>query len=153
MNIIVLCYPHTGSTALHNIIHGLYDTPGTPVVISNTITDSLVMKSHFMGLLSETKKGTDAWFILAQRDRKYDNLNHRCIVIPYDVICNGTEAEIVNNIARMTQRIPLPQNIPVAIERFAGMNRFYPLIKDRPFTYSDDYYSLHGHHRNRNFCV
>ena len=35
------------------------------------------------------------------------------------------------------------------IARIRDMNRRYEEIKSKPFLYLDEFYHLHGHHRNR----
>ena len=53
---------------------------------------------------------------------------------------------IYNKINKM---LKIELSIEGGINRIIAMNKRYEEIKDKPFDYIDDFFEIHGHHRNR----
>lgn len=153
-------YMHTGSTLLVNILNGFFRH-------NSNYSNDLVTKTHntnFKKLLSGKNNEKNTYIICSERDRKYnipENIKKRILVIKYDEI-NGTEND--ENLKKMIDMMyeKLKKFLPPilfaeneiimksnCIERIRNMDIFTESVKDKPFSYYDKFYGIHGHHRNR----
>ena len=81
--------------------------------------------------------------------------NPNVIIIDYENLLeteSNSVADIVNHVANKLKNT-LPKDIEINVEngikRIENMNEFYKTIKHLPFSYVENFYFLHGHHRNR----
>ena len=161
--------PHTGTTPLVNLIYGLV-APDAPVAYGGACVErSLVTKTHTTDIDKLMNRFTDydLYFVMSERvDEKvqskinqsykeYENV----LVIDYSEILETSEWS-VDDIAKSLfaklfkflpkEVIPNPADGPARMAaRLKSMNARYEEIKDRPFSYYDPFYHLHGSHRNR----
>ena len=132
----------------------------------NDFEDIVVVKSHntyldyYMAkysyhydiyfVSSERKEKNVAEYMIPEEYRNYDNL----ILFDYEEI-NETEdysvEDIVNCMYDKLSKTILNLNFSKSggVDRIRGMNKRYQEIKDRPFDYLDEFYHIHGSHRNR----
>lgn len=167
IKIIQASPPHTASTVLVNYLHG-YLTPEEPIHWED---DSyLIMKTHNVNIDKLIKKYSDykCYFVVSERNdskekaminqkyKKYDNV----LIINYDEIKDTTNNDMLNNItnnlfAKFQKFIPIntsanKEEIKKNMsERIKNMNKKYEEIKNKPFSYHDKFYHIHGHHKNR----
>ena len=99
------------------------------------------------------------YFICSERGQKIINKKYlsynNVLVLKYSELLetdNYSIKDIVENIYNklitfLSNNINL--NKDMAIERINNMNNEYKIIKDKPFTYVNKFYHLHGSHRNR----
>ena len=165
----------TGSTLLVNALYGLIEKLKDKKVIGdwhnekldNFFDDIFVIKSHInmdhkMEIIDKEKY--DLYFVCSERveQNKFILNRHKemknVVVFPYSEL-NETEENtlemIVDNIYNKVSKLLekhdfIKYNKQTAIERIQKMNQKYEEIKDQPFSYIEDFYGLHGHHRNRN---
>ena len=161
---------HTASTLLINVLYGLIDELkdkpiyhcGTPRPYSQT--KFTVIKSHHTNidqLIRYYKKDYNLFFVCSQRpeknlfiDPKYKTYSN-VIVFDFDELNETTVkslASIVKNISdRVSQKNEwsLYFNNTNAVERIKNMNKRYQEIKNKPFSYEDPFFGIHGSHRNR----
>lgn len=154
MRVILLCYPHTGSTVLHNLLQGFYQ-PGTPVKVTSgdEMVDDIktygLVKSHDVDRLEELSRiFPHSWFVCSRRKQSYPN-HPRLIEIPFELLSNPDVHYVAEQVSHMLKNIPWECNVLAGAERLRGMNSMYDVIKDRPFSYYYPYYHIHGSHRNR----
>lgn len=167
IKIIQASPPHTASTVLVNYLHG-YLTPEEPIHWED---DSyLIMKTHNVNIDKLIKKYSDykCYFVVSERNdskekaminqkyKKYDNV----LIINYDEIKDTTNNDMLNNItnnlfAKFQNFIPINTSVNKEeikknmSERIKNMNKKYEEIKNKPFSYHDKFYHIHGHHKNR----
>ena len=173
--IIIQCSPpHTGSTVLVNILNGLVcnnkpitfinfnNKPGY-MIINNLLkdTDTCIIKTHICNIdrLIKHLENYRLFFICSERDDKIINSKYytynNVLIIKYDEILETPNYSIDNIVSHIHDKLVgfLPSEIGLnadeAINRINNMNNTYKLIKDKPFSYVDRFYHLHGSHRNR----
>lgn len=167
IKIIQTSYPRTGSTVLVNIIYGLI-CPDQPIICSDKyIKDVSIQKSHnvdFDWWIKTFSGQFDLYFVVSERNTKHPQRYHKyknILFINYDDLLetnNNPLPKIVDNVYNKLRGL-LPNKIfpnldddlikQNAIKRIENMNKLYESIKEKPFTYYDLFYHIHGHHRNR----
>ena len=173
MNIIIqTSLPQTGSTVLINLLHGfiMKNEPVHHVAHfynnSKRIYDNNdninIFKLHepniddFIEMFSDKY---NLYFVSSERgdkviDEKYYHYKNVLIFNYNELLETQTYSvqDIVNN-AYNKLRSFLPDDIELnkqdAVERIQKMNLVYEEIKDKPFSYIDHFFELHGSHRNR----
>jgi len=170
VRLIQVSFPRTGSTVLSNILQGLfypteplrYGHFTTKLNVKKLLSNSFVIKTHnrlVTELINEYCGNTyEYWIISSNRSGKIFRCNHsNFISFDYDQLLE-TETNpiemIVNMVAQKIKTV-LPvvitdqMDVNGSINRIKEMNAFYEKIKNEPFKYSDLFYRIHGHHRNR----
>ena len=130
----------------------------------NHFKDIIIVKSHDTNIDELIRKYNDTYkivFICSQRpkynkfiNKKYKKYNN-VVVFNFNEL-NKTKhnslIKIIDNIYTKVKSV-LPTNIelnkPKCIKRIKQMNKRYIKIKSKPFTYIDDFFEIHGSHRNR----
>lgn len=165
----------TGSVLLTNILHGFF-TPDEPVChcsyfdrpsqyepsIETNIKDHFILKTHFISFDQVTKAFPQykIYFIVSIRPErnkhkllKYDDLPH-VVFVDYELL-NTTVEVAVKNVYQVLKIHIQPSimrfaNVESAIKRVTAMNERYEQIKHLNFAdYSDPFFKIHGHHRDR----
>jgi hypothetical protein len=161
---------HTASTFLVNALYGIIPELFDKKIIGEWVKewetyfeDIIVIKSHELNIDNFIKKYSKTYrlfFICSERqklnyriDEKYKKYNN-VIVFDFDELNETNEksiVQIVDNIYfKMTNLIKdLELDKEKCIKRIELMNNRYKEIKEKPFTYIDDFFELHGSHRNR----
>lgn len=165
MRIIQSSPPHTGSTVLCNLVTEFFEK-GLPVHFEKEFilnNNRIVTKSHNINLNLWTQRFPEEslYFIVSTRDGdKYMQFDEQyknwpnVLIFRYDellitekislnYICRNVHKKISNFISFKGSSV---EDLKT---RFKGMNDCYEKIKDKPFSYIDDYYNLHGSHRDR----
>lgn len=159
---------HTASTFLTNVLYGLinklYNQPVQESGKYHGPSDILVVKCHHTNiddLISYYGKYYELYFVCSERrdkqlfiDSKYKTYKN-VAVFDFDEL-NETPSlslnTIVKNVAtKVKAMVPGPWGWSEshAIQRIRNMNKRYAEIRERPFTYQDPFFLIHGHHRNR----
>ena len=133
----------------------------------NDFKNILVVKSHhtrldyYLGkygnsydiyfVSSERKEKCSPEYMMPEKYRNYDNL----IIFDYEEINESENHTVEDIISGMYDKLkPVITNVEFdkngGVERIRGMNKRYEEIKDMPFDYEDEFYRIHGSHRNRN---
>ena len=179
MNIIIqTSLPQTGSTVLINMLHGFimknqavqhvahyYNISKRIYNYNNNNNNNNninIFKLHepnidvFIKMFSEKY---NLYFVCSERgdkviDEKYHHYKN-VLIFSYDKLLE-TDAYSVDDIVNHAYdklRNFLPDEIELnkedAIERIKKMNIVCQEIKDKPFSYIDHFFELHGSHRNR----
>ena len=116
----------------------------------------------------ENNKDLDLYFICTERnepgfkyptppiDEKYKNYKNT-LYFDFKELNERedyTVENIVNDVCNKLSNFLKEQNINVelnkkkGLERLKNMNKFYLTIKDKPFSYYDQFYGIHGKHRS-----
>ena len=161
----------TGSTFLVNLLYGFL-IPNERIRFYSDINASLQLFNNFVNIykchileidaiINKFSHIYELYFICSERDNnvinnKYRNLPN-IIIFDYSEI-NETEfvklKDIIDNAYDKLKKM-LPNKISnklnknTALNRIIKMNKLYEEIKDKPFTYIDPFFELHGSHRNR----
>jgi hypothetical protein len=161
---------HTASTLLINAIYGLIPELVNKKIIGiwdlnfeSYFENIIVVKNHNTNideLINIYKKTYKLVFICSERqeknyiiDEKY-KLYNNVVVFEFNELnetIDNTILQIADNIYNKVKLI-LPDielNIITCIERIILMNNKYEEIKNEPFSYIDDFFEIHGSHRNR----
>jgi hypothetical protein len=161
---------HTASTLLVNAIYGLIPELFDKKIITTRIDNFetyfeniIVIKNHNTNIDDLIHKYNQKYklvFICSERqeigyviDEKYKTYNN---VLTFDFselneTTNNTLIQIADNIYNKVQKV-LPDielDTTKCIERIKLMNIRYAEIKNKPFNYIDDFFEIHGSHRNR----
>lgn len=166
--------PHTASTLLVNAIHGLIPELYNKKIIGpwdhnfenyfETYFENIIaIKCHDTNIDELIKKYNNKYklvFICSQRplinkfiDNKYNYYNNVVIFNFYELNerPNYTLTQIVDNIYNKVK--PVLPNVELdkttCLERIKLMNIRYEEIKNKSFSYVDDFFEIHGSHRNR----
>jgi len=172
---IVQCSPPrsggegTGSTVLFNILYGLI-CPDEPVEGSGTSVDKrgkandinkkiiITHKCNIATWVSQLKM-YDLYFICSERGKNRISPSYRgrddVLIFQFKEL-NETGAYTVEKIVdRVYEKVKnfLPSDVELdkdtAVKRILDMNNFYKNIKDKPFSYYDYFYHIHGSHRRK----
>ena len=158
---------HTASTLLVNALYGLIPSlSNKPIVYNdfrlNANAPVQVIKTHNSNLdafISRYSNLYKVFFICSEREERnllvnskyksYDNV----VVFPYSEL-NETDTNtlpnIINNIAnKIRDLLNIELDVESGINRITLMNSLYESIKEKPFTFYDRFYHIHGSHRNR----
>lgn len=165
----------TGSTILINAVQGLFPHLSDKAIMSDKAIisgnpehlkyfkdgDIHMFKTHntnideWMGLFH---KRYNLYFVCSQRpekgyciDEKYKQYEN-VIIFNFKELLESNDnplTKIIDNIHNKLSKLGIPMNKNVSIERVKAMNSLCETIKDKPFTYYDKFYHIHGSHRNR----
>jgi len=161
---------HTASTLLVNAIYGLIPELFNKKIIGTWhnnfekyFENIIVIKNHNTNideLIKKYDKNYKLVFICSERrekkyliDNKYKMYNN-VVVFDFNELNetnNNTLIQIVDNIYNKVKKV-LPNielNTQKCLERIQLMNIRYEEIKNKPFTHIDDFFEIHGSHRNR----
>jgi hypothetical protein len=161
--------PGTTSTVLINALYGMIPELTNKKIIGdwldnfNLLFDDLIaVKSHNINIDELIERYQDIhklYFICSERPEKnyymdpkyksYENVR----IFSFNEL-NESETNSVRNIVenihnKIKDMLNIEMNIETGIKRIEDMNKVYQEIKDKPFNYTDDFYELHGSHRNR----
>lgn len=167
--IIQASHPHTGSTVLMNILTAVFcHTKKCPWGLQH-IKENLICKTHQMDLNSiinhKNYKSYNLYFVISERenhekcDEKYKN-NKNVLIIDYNIIQTKTNTiqEVAKNVfpvlkdffpEEMFPNLSENQILNNIIDRLTNMEKVYQQIKHKPFIYRNDFYGIHGSHKNR----
>lgn len=157
----------TASTVLINLIHG-YMAPneGIHYPSEQCIHNHLISKTHNINVADLEKKFSNykLLFIMSDRDNhlgsyyqnkeniliiKYSELNQKDNYTLDDII-NCTYEKLHNFLPNeLKSRLDSNETKANMKNRISNMNILYETIKNKPFSYFDEFYHLHGNHRNR----
>jgi hypothetical protein len=165
---------HTASTFIVNAIYGIIPELFDKKIVGtwdnnfeknfeNDFKNIIAFKCHNTNideLINKYNKKYKVVFICSERqqknyliDPKYKTYNN-VVVFDFDELnetIDNTLIQIVNNIYNKIKNV-LP-NVTLdktkCIERIKLMNIRYEEIKNKPFSYVDDFFEIHGSHRNR----
>jgi hypothetical protein len=170
IRIIQSSQPRTGSTLLTNILYGLfcYDKNAcfSNQIDTQILKTNFILKTHQTDLLGIQKKiiNYNLFFVCSERPQINRKLKpaHKTkansIIFDYtkDLLIQDTKTIIdVVKYVKLKLETKLPEdimklaNIELASKRIEEMNEYYETIKDKPFSFFDDHYGIHGSHRNR----
>jgi hypothetical protein len=160
--------PHTGSTVLVNFIHGFL-CPEEPIYFNNN--KFWIQKTHKLDIdnIMAQNSGFDCYFIMSERndsrEKKLINNKYRnypnVLIFNYNEIKNTTDSSQLNKITdNVFYKIKkfLPKSFFIEKDdvykrnmtnRIQNMNKKYEEIKNKPFSYFDTFYHIHGSHKNR----
>jgi hypothetical protein len=162
---------HTCSTFLINCLYGLIPELFNKKIIGlwnsnfeKYFEDIIVVKCHNTNIDELINKYSNTYkivFICSERNEynklinnKYKEYNN-VVVFNYNELNetkDNTLIKIIDNIYEKVKSV-LPDNIELnkikCIERINLMNKRYEEIKDKPFSYIDPFFEIHGSHRNR----
>jgi hypothetical protein len=173
IKIIQVSVPRTGSTVLYNVLLGLFEKKDKEFIgidkynFLNNIhekDENFIFKSHDLNIDTFIKKygnKYDLYFISTERDnktidKKFHNYKN-VIIINYNNLLETKENTIENIVHNIFNNIKhlfegrLNYSIENAVTRIKEMNLYYETIKDKPFTFHDNIYSIHGHHRTKKY--
>lgn len=166
--------PHTASTLLVNAIYGIIPELSNKKIyfkprnnnnddFENNFENIIAIKCHNINidqLINKYKNKYKLVFICSERqkmnyfiNKKYKTYNN-VVVFDFDELNetnDNTLVQIVDNIYNKVINI-LPDielDKTKCIERIKLMNIRYDEIKNKSFKYVDDFFEIHGSHRNR----
>ena len=170
---------HTASTLLVNALHGIIEeVKDRPIrciwdhdkfdYMQSHGTNITVVKAHDIDidkLIRLYSNEYELFFVCSVReekglilDKKYASYGNVAI-FQYEELNEMPENTIPMIIDRIYNRLdtwlssrnytPIRLNKATGIERVMHMNKVYDEIKDKPFTYIDPFFSIHGSHRGR----
>lgn len=148
------------------------DKPISIVPLENLYSKSLILKSHNLKLLSEECLPSDVFIIIAERPEinkvfpeKFNKSKLSKNVLPLDYKTDllyksdygdGNSKDLIDVIKNIAKKIESKFDILIsgdqingALERILKMNKRYEEIKSLPFSKYDEFYHLHGSHRQR----
>lgn len=103
-------------------------------------------KYNLFFICSERK---DKNLFIDDKYKSYDNV----VVFDFNELNESetnTIPKIIENIYNKLKNVlTIELNIENSINRIILMNKRYEEIKQQPFSYIDDFYEIHGSHRNR----
>jgi|TARA_B100000085_G_scaffold285482_1_gene321657 hypothetical protein len=164
--------PRTASTVLHNLLHG-FICPTEPCPKSNDETKQIIVthntdldywEERLSGAQHQECRGMKWYFVCSERrslkppriiDPKYYQ-KENLLRIQFEELNETPEyslKQIVENLYSKLKNL-LPPDVKLdkesATKRIISMNERYEEIKNKPFSYYDEFYHIHGSHRNRN---
>ena len=156
---------HTASTLLVNAIHGLipaladkrivtgkrfkpFDTI-LAIKIHNTNIDHLLHLYRHYRVIFVCSERKELNLCIDPKYKRYPNV----VVFDYTEL-NATEATplpaVVDTIySKLAPLLPIRLDKASCLQRLMAMNKRYEEIKQKPFSYIDPFFELHGSHRNR----
>ncbi len=169
VKILQASYPRSGSTLLVNLLHGaLCSEEQVHFTNDNQLSAFLITKTHNMDIDFWIKSYAqyELYFIVSEREIKLDQKFHKyknVLIFRYDdLLIESHSLRMVCEFVLGKIKSLLPAEVfPIAdstmIEnmeaRINNMNILYEKIKNEPFTCYDEFYHIHGHHRNRGDAV
>jgi len=165
--IIQTGFKRSGTTFLVNLLYG-FIIPNEAVHGYFDIEEPLepfseysIYKSHMLNIEDIIDKYTNKYqlyFIISERDEKiderYKELHNILIFDYYKELLESEDNPIQNIVDNAYKKLSLflPDDIHLskewAINRINNMNNIYEEIKEYDFSYIDDFFALHGSHRN-----
>lgn len=164
---------HTGSTLLVNLLHGFFRKDEKINWNSEALIETkFITKTHHLNIDEWNfwyNKIFELYYVVSERkdhktiDIKYKNKNiyKNILFIDYDEI-NETKDNTLENICKniiikfqnffpkyMIPNLSDTELFNNVYTRIYNMNKKYEEIKDKDFSYLDEFYLLHGGHRNR----
>jgi hypothetical protein len=165
---------HTGSTFLYNLLAGFLDNKPCPrscrynpsTLPSILLKENTLLKTHNINIddWSNKIKNYSLYFVCSERNdqkiksrfisEEYKQMPN-VLCIPYEDILVTKSKNLNDTTKRIYKKIScfLPSTIVLNYQqghnRIVAMNKFYEEIKHKPFSYFDEFYGLHGGHRNR----
>lgn len=162
--------PHTGSTLLMNLIHGLL-CPDESALAVEDVTQSLITKTHNINIENIERKFPNykLYFIMSERNdnkihslinNKYRNKNN-VLIINYneiletqsndlDKVINHIFDKFINFLPKELLPTKSNESLKEAMkDRINKMNEICLIMKDKPFAEWDRFTGIHGGHRNR----
>ena len=167
--IIQTGHMRTGTTLLVNLLYGfllpeekircLWETHHNITPFHDKCN---IYKSHcldFDGFMQNHREKYNVFFVCTERDQKKINEKVKrmsnVLVFDYNEILETEEYfmdEIIENVYQKLQEF-LPKSITLDKEtcrqRIEKMNEKYAEIENMDFSHVDDFFQLHGRHRNR----
>jgi hypothetical protein len=161
--------PHTASTLLINALYGLIPELNDKKIIDicadnleKYFNDIIVIKNHNINideLIEKYKDQYDLYFVCSERknmnkfiDDKYKSYNNVCVFDFNELneTPENTIPQIIQNIYdKINSMLNIELNVEGGINRINLMNVRYEEIKEKPFSYVEDFFKIHGSHRNR----
>jgi hypothetical protein len=160
---------HTASTFLINALYGLIPELNDKKIIrikdnqwEQYFDEIIVLKCHNINideLIEKYKNNYELYFICSERiekgyiiDKKYKSYNN-VIIFQFEELNESSTNNlynIINNIYyKINTILNIKLNIESGIDRIIKMNNRYEEIKHNSFNYIDDFFEIHGSHRNR----
>jgi hypothetical protein len=160
----------TGSTLLTNILYGLFcydkDVCFSNINTTKILETNFIIKTHQIDLNTIQKKiiNYNLFFVCSERpqiNRKLKpvhktKVNYILFDYTKDLLIQDTKTIIdVVKYVKLKLETKLPEdimklaNVELASKRIEEMNEYYETIKDKPFSFFDKHYHIHGSHRNR----
>lgn len=158
---------HTASTFLVNALYGLIPELNDKKIIGiwdqnfDCFNDIIVIKNHDIDIDNLILKydNYELYFICSERkernmliDKKYKLYNNVCVFDFNELNENkeNTLPKIIENIYnKINNMLNVKLDIESGINRINRMNERYAKIKHLSFDYIDDFFEIHGSHRNR----
>jgi hypothetical protein len=168
---------HTASTFLVNAIYGMIPELSSKKIIGTwsrnfenyfAKENIICLKCHNTNLdaLSKLYCRYKVLFVCSERqeldlkiEEKYKKKYGNAVVFEFQELNETIDnpiCKIVDNIHYKFQKLLTDQSITevtldkaTCIERINSMNARYEEIKSKPFSYVDDFFEIHGSHRNR----
>lgn len=161
---------HTASTFLVNAIYGLIPELSNKKIVGiwnsnfeKYFENIIVVKNHntnIDNLINIYNKKYKLVFICSERKDKNYLINEKyklynnVVVFDFNELNetpNNTLINIIDNIYDKIKNIlcDIELDKEKSIERINLMNLKYEEIKDKPFSYIDNFFEIHGSHRNR----
>lgn len=158
---------HTASTLLVNALYGLIPSlQSKPIVYNdfrlNANAEVQVIKTHnsnLDGFITRYKTLYRLFFICSEREELNLHINSKyktyenVIVFPFSELNetdNNPLPNIITNIAnKIRDLLNIELDVESGINRIKRMNALYETIKEKPFTFYDRFYHIHGSHRGR----
>ena len=160
---------HTASTFLVNALYGLIPELNDKKIIGiwadnfeQYFNDIIVVKNHNTNideLIAKYKEQYDVYFVCSERkdmnkfiDDKYKSYNNVCVFDFNELneTLENTIPKIIQNIYdKINSMLNIELNVEGGINRINLMNVRYEEIKEKPFVYVDNFFEIHGSHRNR----
>jgi len=175
--IILASPPHTGSTPLLNLVHGFL-MPEEPRhwCTERLIDQFMITKTHQLNLdgWEEKYPHYNLYFVMSERNDdkmsrticEKDKKKKNVLVVDYPEMLVTPEQSLNHMIETMYEKfvnffpkeiIPLGKNKTqikqAMLERFTKMNQCVEEFKDKPWNICEDFYGIHGGHRNRQLDV
>lgn len=173
MNIIIqTSLPRTGSTVLINMLHGFimkeqgvqhvahfYNISKRIYTNNNNINIFKLHEPNIDDFIEMFSDKYNLFFVSTERgtkviDEKYHHYKN-VLIFNYDELLETETYSVEDMVSNAYDKLRafLPDDIELnkqdAIERIKKMNLAYEEIKDKPFSYIDHFFELHGSHRNR----
>jgi hypothetical protein len=164
---------HTASTFLINALYGLIPHLSDTSIVGvwdneflkkfdNSPDNTIVIKTHNTNiddLILKYSGKYKLYFICSQRpllkkfiDVKYHSYPNVVIFnfIEINETLNYKVPQIIKHIHnKIKKMLNIELNINSGINRIVNMNKRYTEISTKPFNYIDDFFEIHGSHRNR----
>ena len=160
---------HTASTFLINAMYGMIPELSDKKIIGighdnfeDYFNDIILIKCHNINIdeLINTYAKYKLVFICSERAEKNKLINHKykdynnVVVFDFKELNethDNTLVQIIDNIYNKVKYVlsDITLDKQTSIERIKLMNLKYEEIKNKPFNYIDDFFELHGSHRNR----